>query len=176
MHPTVLAALAPCDLDERLLEYAAQTIRLVELLPHSRAGDHVAAQLLQLATPPLVPGPGAWTCADALPADPHRLVRRLTDLCAARHWLRLIDRVPLIKPATRADPLLRETDDLIRILALLAGHDRALPDAGSGTAVPGPAVRAVIAAFHPVAAEGKDGAPREARSLTSFSAVQERTA
>ena len=41
------------DLEERLLEYAARIIRLVEQLPDSRAGNHVAGQLLRRGTSPL---------------------------------------------------------------------------------------------------------------------------
>ena len=37
------------DLEERLLEYAARIIRLVEKLPDTRAGNHVAGQLLRSA-------------------------------------------------------------------------------------------------------------------------------
>ena len=35
------------DLEDRLLEFAARIIRLVEKLPDTRAGNHVAAQLLR---------------------------------------------------------------------------------------------------------------------------------
>ena len=38
------------DLEERLLEYAARIIRLVEKLPDTRAGNHVAGQLLRSGT------------------------------------------------------------------------------------------------------------------------------
>src|SRR5262249_38258630 len=41
------------DLEERLLEYAARIIRLVEKLPDSRAGNHIAGQLLRSGTSPL---------------------------------------------------------------------------------------------------------------------------
>ena len=35
------------DLEERLLEYSARIIRLVERLPNTRAGNHLAGQLLR---------------------------------------------------------------------------------------------------------------------------------
>jgi len=38
------------DLEERLLDYAVQIIRVVESLPQTRAGNHVAAQLLRSGT------------------------------------------------------------------------------------------------------------------------------
>jgi hypothetical protein len=42
------------DLEERLLEYATSIIRLVEKLPDTRAGNHVAGQLLRSGTSPLL--------------------------------------------------------------------------------------------------------------------------
>ena len=41
------------DLEERLLEYSARICRLVERLPKTRAGNHVAKQLLKSGTSPL---------------------------------------------------------------------------------------------------------------------------
>src|SRR5205085_11880853 len=41
------------DLEERLLEYAVQIDRLVDALPATRAGRHVADQLMRCGTSPL---------------------------------------------------------------------------------------------------------------------------
>src|ERR1700746_2822753 len=41
------------DLEERLLDYSARIIQLVEALPRSRAGNHIAGQLLRSGTSPL---------------------------------------------------------------------------------------------------------------------------
>jgi four helix bundle protein len=38
------------DLENRLLEYSAMIIRIVEKLPKSRTGNHVAGQLLRSGT------------------------------------------------------------------------------------------------------------------------------
>ena len=38
------------DLDERLLEYSTRIIRLIESLPDTRAGKHIAGQLLRSGT------------------------------------------------------------------------------------------------------------------------------
>jgi len=35
------------DLEERLLEFAAKIIKLVEQLPNTKAGNHVSKQLLK---------------------------------------------------------------------------------------------------------------------------------
>ena len=44
---------ADYDLEARLLEYSARIIRLVEGLPNTRAGNHLAGQLLRSGTSPL---------------------------------------------------------------------------------------------------------------------------
>jgi hypothetical protein len=40
------------DLEERLLEYSVLIIKIVEQLPKSRVGNHVAGQLLKSGTSP----------------------------------------------------------------------------------------------------------------------------
>ena len=40
------------DLEDRLLEYSVRIIRLVECLPNTKAGNHVAGQLLRSGTSP----------------------------------------------------------------------------------------------------------------------------
>jgi hypothetical protein len=42
------------DLEERLLEYSARIVRLVESLPKTRAGNHLGGQLLRSGTSPLL--------------------------------------------------------------------------------------------------------------------------
>jgi hypothetical protein len=40
------------DLEERLLEYSVRIIKIVEQLPKTRVGNHVAGQLLKSGTSP----------------------------------------------------------------------------------------------------------------------------
>ena len=40
------------DLEDRLLEFTARLIKLVDALPASRAGNHIAGQLLRCGTSP----------------------------------------------------------------------------------------------------------------------------
>ena len=40
------------DLEERLLEYSVRIIKIVEQLPNTRVGNHVADQLLKSGTSP----------------------------------------------------------------------------------------------------------------------------
>jgi four helix bundle protein len=101
------------DLEDRLLEYAAQVIRLVEKLPNTRAGNHVAGQLLRSGTSPL-PNHGEAQAAESAGDFIHKLKISLKELRESHRWLRLIKHVPLSQPKL-VDPLLGETDELIRI-------------------------------------------------------------
>ena len=103
------------DLEERLLDYAAAIIRLVERLPDTLAGRHVARQLIKSGTSPL-PNHGEAQAAES-PADSvHKLRICLKELRESFRWLRLIRRVPLVEEPGDVEWLLNETDELIRIL------------------------------------------------------------
>jgi four helix bundle protein len=104
---------ADYDLEERLLEYSARIIRLVERLPNTRAGNHVAGQLLRSGTSPL-PNHGQAQAAESANDFVHKLKICLKELRESYRWLLLIQRVPLLRPRL-VDPLVQETDELIRI-------------------------------------------------------------
>ena len=104
------------NLEERLLDYAANIIRLVERLPGTRAGNHVAGQLLRCGTSPL-PNHGEAQAAESRKDFVHKFSICLKELRESRRWLRLARRVPLVKLPTEFDPLLEETEALIKIFA-----------------------------------------------------------
>jgi four helix bundle protein len=101
------------DLEKRLLEYAARIIRLVEKLPNTRAGNHVAGQLLRSGTSPL-PNHGEAQAAESANDFIHKFKVCLKELRESFRWLLLIQRVPLM-PQKLVQPLVDETDELIRI-------------------------------------------------------------
>jgi four helix bundle protein len=102
------------DLEERLLHYAARVIRLSSRLPRTRTGNHIANQFLRSGTSPL--GNHAEAQAAESPADfIHKLRVCLKELRESHRWLRLIHYVPMIKNPKRIEPLIDETDQLIRI-------------------------------------------------------------
>jgi len=103
------------DLKERLLEYAVRIIRLVEALPATRAGRHVADQLLRCGTSPLA-NHGELQGAESRKDFIHKLGICLKEIREARRWLRLVHRLPLLSPA-KVDPLIAETEALIKIFA-----------------------------------------------------------
>ncbi len=87
---------------------------LEERLPRTPAGNHVAGQLLRSGTSPL-PNHGEAQAAESTNDFVHKLSVCLKELRESQRWLRLIERVPLIKPVSQVGPILRETEELIKI-------------------------------------------------------------
>jgi four helix bundle protein len=102
------------DLEERLLDFAAQIIRLVERLDTTKAGNHVGGQLLRCGTSPLF-NHGEAQAAESPKDFSHKLKICLKELRETHRALRLIQRVPLTNPSTVVDPILQETEELIKI-------------------------------------------------------------
>lgn len=102
------------DLEERLLEFASAIIDLSEKLPNSRAGNHVAGQILRSGTSPY-PNHGEAEDAESREDFIHKLKICLKELRETRRWARLIER----KAWSQNDPtllfILSESDELIRI-------------------------------------------------------------
>jgi four helix bundle protein len=103
------------DLEDRLLEYAARIIRLVDAMPGTRAAGHVADQLLRCGTSPLA-NHGELQGAESRKDFIHKLGLCLKEIDEAWRWLRLIHRVPILPPG-KVEPLLAETNALIKIFA-----------------------------------------------------------
>ena len=102
------------DLEERLLEFSVLIIRVVEQLPNTRIGNHVAGQLLRSGTSPY-PNHGEAQSAESPKDFIHKLRISLKELRESQRWLKLIKRVPLVKAAKLLDDAIDETEELIRI-------------------------------------------------------------
>ena len=102
------------DLEERLLNYSVGIIRVVEELPNSRTGNHVAGQLLRSGTSP-APNHAEAQSAESPSDFIHKMCICLKELRETKRWLMLIRRVPLVKSPGRTDELLQETEELIKI-------------------------------------------------------------
>jgi four helix bundle protein len=85
------------NLEERLLDYAAQVTRLVEKLPTTRTGNHVAGQLLRSGTSPL-PNHAEAQSAESRRDFIHKFRICHKELRESSRWLRLIERIPLLEP------------------------------------------------------------------------------
>ena len=102
------------DLEERLLEFCVQIIRLTEVLPTSRAGNHVASQLLRSGTSPY-PNHGEAQAAESPKDFIHKLRVSLKELRETHRWLKLVQRAPMLEPPDNIAAILAECDELIRI-------------------------------------------------------------
>jgi len=107
-------ARADYDLEERLLNFCVDIIRLTEALPNTRAGNHVAGQLLRSGTSPY-PNHGEAQAAESPKDFVHKLRVSLKELRETERWLKLVQRVPLVEPPGQVAELLVECDELIRI-------------------------------------------------------------
>jgi four helix bundle protein len=102
------------DLEERLLEFASAIIDLSEKLPSSRAGSHVAGQILRSGTSPY-PNHGEAEAAESREDFIHKLKICLKELRETRRWARLINRKQWAKSDPALPFVLRESEELIRI-------------------------------------------------------------
>jgi four helix bundle protein len=104
------------DLDQRLLEYAARIIRRVDSLHSTKAANHVGGQLLRSGTSPLG-SHGEAQAAGSIDDFIHKLKICLKELQESWRWLRLIRPTPLLSNPKRAESLVEETEQLVRIFA-----------------------------------------------------------
>jgi four helix bundle protein len=121
------------DLGERLLEYGARIIRLVESLPNTLVGRRVGDQLLRSGT---AAGANYEEARGAESKDDfvHKLQIALKELRESNYWLRLVVKSGKIS-AERMDDLLDESNQLRAMLsksvatakgkAKASGHDEA---------------------------------------------------
>jgi len=103
------------DLSERLLDYGARLIKLVESLPNTLVGRRVADQLLRSGT-----SAGAnyeEACGAESKSDfVHKLQIALKEMREATYWIRLLVKSGKIS-AARMSGLLDESNQLCAILA-----------------------------------------------------------
>ena len=83
------------DLEERLLQFSAQIIDIVDALPNTRAANHIAGQLLRCGTSPYG-NHGEVEAAESRRDFVHKLRVCLKELKETRRWLRLIVRAKFL--------------------------------------------------------------------------------
>lgn len=102
------------DLEDRLLEFAANIIELTESLPNTRAGNHIAGQLLRCGTSSLS-NHGEVEAAESRRDFLHKLRICLKELRETKRLLRLAHRVKNLGPRANLVTCLNEVEELIRI-------------------------------------------------------------
>jgi four helix bundle protein len=105
----------PDELAERILEFAARIGKVVDALPETKLGKHIANQLVRCGTSPNANYEEA--CAAESRKDfIHKLGVCLKELRESRGWLKLIIRSELL-PDRRMESLLEEASALCNIIA-----------------------------------------------------------
>ena len=103
------------DLQDRLIDYSVRIIKLSEALPDTKAGKHVAGQILRSGTSP-APNYGEAQSAESRSDFVHKLKVSLKELRETGIWLRVVIHAKMANPASELAPLVQETDELIAIL------------------------------------------------------------
>jgi four helix bundle protein len=104
------------DLEDRLVDFAVQVVELTESLPNTRAGNHIAGQLLRCGTSPLS-NHGEVEAAESRKDFLHKLRICLKELRETKRWLRLVGRLKRLGELANLPACLNEVEELIRIFA-----------------------------------------------------------
>ena len=101
------------NLEDRLVEFAVRAINVVESLPDTRAGNHIAGQLVRSGTSP-APNYGEAQSAESRKDFIHKMKVCLKELRETLIWLKIIVRKQLCS-ADRLGSILQECHELIAI-------------------------------------------------------------
>ncbi len=104
----------PEELEDRLLDFAARVGKVVDALPDTRLGRHIAGQLVRSGTSP-APNYAEACAAESKRDFIHKLGIALKELRESRTWIKLILKADLLQEP-RMSPLLDETQQLCNIV------------------------------------------------------------
>lgn len=102
------------DIEERLMKFAVQVMKVCDNLPLTPAGKHIADQLLRSGTAP-APNYGEGRSAESKRDFIHKLRIALKELNETRIWLKMITMSEML-PESKVMALLAECEELCRIL------------------------------------------------------------
>ena len=106
----------PAELEDRLVAFAVRIVNIVEALPSSKAGNHVAGQLIRSGTAP-APNYGEAQSAESRKDFIHKMKIALKELRETLIWLKIIERKPLCEPSKMTD-ITKERHELIAIFGV----------------------------------------------------------
>lgn len=104
----------PDELSARLWQFAARICKVVDALPDTRVGRHVAGQLVRCGTS-APPNYDEGCAAESRNDFIHKLSIALKELKETRGWLRFIPLAELL-PAAKVGVLVHENEELVKIL------------------------------------------------------------
>ena len=106
--------MTPDELVERLINFAARVGKVVDALPDTRMGRHIAGQLVRSGTSP-APNYEEGCAAESRADFVHKLSICLKELREPRRWIRLIIKTEML-PEHRMGELLDECNQLCNII------------------------------------------------------------
>ena len=102
------------NLENRLIDFAVRIIHVAESLPKTKAGNHISGQLIRCGTSP-APNYGEAQDAESYADFIHKMKISLKELRETRVWLLMIVKATLLKPVSKLEPLIDESNQLISI-------------------------------------------------------------
>ena len=102
------------SLEDRLIDFAVRIIYVAESLPKTKAGNHIAGQLIRCGTAP-ASNYGEAQDAESRADFIHKMKVSLKELRETKIWLLIAGKANLIKPASKFEPLIDENNQLISI-------------------------------------------------------------
>ena len=102
------------DLAHRLIEFAARIGKVVDAIPDTRLGRHIAGQLVRCGTSP-APNYAEARGSESKKDFIHKMGVCEKELRESQSWLQLLTCTDLL-PESRLSPLLDESDELIAII------------------------------------------------------------
>jgi four helix bundle protein len=119
------ARMTPSELSDRLWLFAARIGKVVDALPDTRLGRHVAGQLVRSGTS-APPNYDEARVGESRADFAHKINVALKELVETRGWLKFIILAELL-PARRVEALVEECEQLCRILGKSVSTAKAKP-------------------------------------------------
>ncbi|HMJ91555.1 MAG TPA: four helix bundle protein [Candidatus Acidoferrum sp.] len=107
--------MTPSELSERLWEFSARIAKVIDALPDTRMGRHIAGQLCRSGTSS-APNYDEATVAESRADFAHKINIAWKEMRETRGWLRYVSRLGML-PDKRMTPLIDESEQLCRILS-----------------------------------------------------------
>ncbi len=105
--------MTPQELEDRMIDFAVVIIGVTEALPNTKAGCHIAGQLIRSGTSP-APNYGEARSAESRKDFIHKMKISLKELRETMIWLKIISRKS-IAAGEDIDAIISECDELISI-------------------------------------------------------------
>jgi four helix bundle protein len=121
----------PHEFSERLWDFSTRVAKVVDALPDTRMGRHIAGQLRRCGTSS-APNYDEAAAAESRADFVHKLNVAWKEMRETRGWLRFISKLNLL-PEKRMAPLIDESEQLSRLLASSIATAKGKPRSRSDT-------------------------------------------